>query len=188
MRATKCILFSFAIAGTNALLFAQPGDFQLLKITSNFISSPQFNYTGAEQYAADQRQRWLEIEVLLAANPPFSDELTLKYFVLFNGKLLTGEVTHINIPAGRENRSVIYVSPRTLQRLMPDRPVTSAALQNAAVQIVQQGAVRDELSLNHSAAGWYAGLPQIGGLMLNKTQTPFAPLYWDRYLEIKVAR
>jgi hypothetical protein len=28
-------------------------------------------------------------------------------------------------------------------------------------------------------------LPQTQGLVLNKTQTPFAPLYWDRYEAIK---
>jgi hypothetical protein len=75
-----------------------------------------------------------------------------------------------------------------LQRLMLGRPVTNAALQNVAVQIVQQGMIRDELSLTPAAAGWYIGLPQITGLMVNKNETPFAPLYWDRYLEIKAPR
>ena len=28
-------------------------------------------------------------------------------------------------------------------------------------------------------------LPQVTGMVLNKTQTPFAPLYWDRYEAIK---
>ncbi|MEY2492548.1 MAG: hypothetical protein QOH24_1499 [Verrucomicrobiota bacterium] len=184
----KYALIPVALFCAQFSAFGQAQDFQLLKITSNFISSPQFTYTGAEQYIADQRQRWLEIEVLLAARPEFSDELTVKYFVLFNGKLLTGEVSHTNIPAGREDRSVIYVTPKTLQRLMLGRPVTNAALQNVAVQIVQQGMIRDELSLTPAAAGWYVGLPQIPGLMVNKNETPFAPLYWDRYLEIKAPR
>jgi hypothetical protein len=184
----KYVLVTAALFCAHLSALGQARDFQLLKITTNFISSPQFTYTGAEQYVADQRQRWLEIEVLLAATPEFSGDLTVKYFVLFNGKLLTGEVTHTNIPAGREDRSVIYVTPKTLQRLMLGRPVTNASLQNVAVQIVQQGLVRDELSLTPAAAGWYAGLPQIAGLMVNKNETPFAPLYWDRYLEIKAPR
>jgi hypothetical protein len=184
----KRALIPAAVLLTQLSAFGQARDFQLLKITTNFISSPQFTYTGAQQYVADQRQRWLEIEVLLAATPEFSDELTIKYFVLFNGKLLTGEVNHTNIPAGRENRSVIYVTPKTLQRLMLGRPVTTAALQNVAVQIVQQGMVRDELSLTPAPPGWYLGMPRIGGLMVNKNETPFAPLYWDRYLEIKAPR
>lgn len=170
---------------------AQPrvaADFQLQKITTNFISSPQFTYTGAQQFQADQRERWLEVEVTFSAAPDFTDELTLEYFVLFNGKLLTGEVTHVNIPSARDNRSVMYVTPKTLQRLMVGRPVTNSALQNVAVQLMQQGALKDELSLSRAAPQWYATLPQVAGLVLNKNETPFAPLYWDRYCQIKTAR
>jgi hypothetical protein len=163
-------------------------DFQLLKINTNFISSPQFTYTGAEQFQADQRERWLEVEVTFACAPEFTDELTLKYFILFNGKLLTGEVTHVNIPAGRDNRSVMYVTPKTLQRLMLGRTITNNALQNTAVQLMQQGALKDEISAQRAAAQWYATLPQVSGLVLNKNETPFAPLYWDRYCQIKTAR
>jgi len=53
------------------------------------------------------------------------------------------------------------------------------------VQIVQQGAVKNELSLARAPAQWFATLPQISGFVLNKNETPFAPLYWDRYEQIK---
>lgn len=166
-----------------------PGpEFQITKIAPNFISSPQFTYTGAEQYQTDQRDRWLEVEVTFSATPEFTDELSLKYFILFNGKLLAGEVTHVNIPAARENRSVMYVTPKTLQRLLLGRPVTNNTLQNVAVQLMQQGALKHELNLNRAPAQWYATLPQVDGLVLNKNETPFAPLYWDRYCQIKSAR
>lgn len=167
--------------------FAQvPGaQFQLTKINKNLITNPQFAYTGAEQYTANQRDHWLEVEAEFTAAPEFSDELTFKYFILVNGKLLTGEVTHINVPAGRERRSVMYVTPGALARVMNNRPVTIASVQNIAVQIVQQGAVRDELSLMRAAAQWYKVIPALSGLVLNKNETPFAPLYWDRYEQIK---
>jgi len=187
----RTILICAMIAAAIAAVMAQPRaavDFQLQKITTNFISSPQFTYTGAEQYQADQRERWLEVEVTFSSAPEFTDELTLKYFILVNGKLLTGEVTHVNIAAARDNRSVMYVTPKTLQRLMLGRTVTNNALQNVAVQLMQQGALKDELSLNRAAPQWYATLPQLGGLVLNKNETPFAPLYWDRYCQIKTAR
>ncbi|PYK80967.1 MAG: hypothetical protein DME38_01615 [Verrucomicrobia bacterium] len=187
----RTILICAIIAAAIAAVMAQPRaavDFQLQKITTNFISSPQFTYTGAEQYQADQRERWLEVEVTFSSAPEFTDELTLKYFILVNGKLLTGEVTHVNIAAARDNRSVMYVTPKTLQRLMLGRTVTNNALQNVAVQLMQQGALKDELSLNRAAPQWYATLPQLGGLVLNKNETPFAPLYWDRYCQIKTAR
>jgi hypothetical protein len=163
-------------------------DFQLQKITTNFISSPQFAYAGAEQFQADQRERWLEVEVTFASAPEFTDELTLKYFILFNGKLLTGEVTHVNIAAARDNRSVMYVTPKTLQRLILGRTITNNAIQNVAVQLMQQGALKDEMSLNRGAPQWYATMPQVGGLVLNKNETPFMPLYWDRYCQIKTSR
>ena len=179
------IFFPLLLLAAAATSFAQGRDFQITKISPNYISSPQFTYTGAEQYTADQRDRWLEVEVTFSAAPEYTDELSLKYYILFAGKLLTGEVTHVNIPAARDNRSVMYVSPKTLARIMGRTPVTPNVVQNIAVQIVQQGAVKSELSLTNAAPNWFSTVPQVAGLVLNKNETPFAPLYWDRYEQIK---
>jgi len=169
--------------------FAQgrgPGtDFKITKITRSLISAPQFAYSGAQSYQTDQRDRWLQVEVEFTATPELTDELTFQYYILFNGSLLTGEVTHVNIPAGRENRSVMYVPPRVLARFANNRPITENSCQNVAVQIVQQGTVKAETSLNRTAPQWFATVPQVSGFVLNKNQTPFAPLYWDRYEQIK---
>src|SRR6266853_639929 len=154
-------------------------DFQITKITKNLISTPQFAYAGGEQHPTNQRDRWLEVEVQFTATPAFTDELTFKYYILFNGNLLTGEVTHVNIPARRENRSVMYVSPRALTRFGNNRPIVANSFQNIAVQIVQGGAVKGELSLARAPAQWFAAMPQISGFVLNKNETPFAPLFWD---------
>ena len=169
------------------LAHAQPRatDFQITKIVKNLISTPQFTYTGAEQFQSDQRNRWLEVEVEFSAAPDWTDELTFKYYILYNGKLLTGEVTHTNVAGGRGNRSVMYVSPRTLARFADNRPITVNMFQNIAVQIVQQGAVKDELSLMRAPAQWFSTMPQVSGFVLNKNETPFASLYWDRYEQIK---
>jgi len=45
--------------------------------------------------------------------------------------------------------------------------------------------VKAESSLARAQPQWFATLPQISGFVLNKDQTPFAPLYWDRYPQIK---
>lgn len=180
------ILSILCASALHANAQARPGaEFQLTRIVRNLITTPQFTYNGAQQYQANQRDRWLEVEAEFAAGPEFTDELTFKYFIMFNGKLLTGEVTHVNVAAGRENRSVMYVSPRTLARFMGNRPVSPANLQNIAVQILQQGAVKSELSLERGQPNWFAALPQVAGFVLNKNETPFAPLYWDRYEQIK---
>jgi hypothetical protein len=48
--------------------------------------------------------------------------------------------------------------------------------------------VMQELSLVCAPPQWFAALPAIAGFVLNKNETPFAPLYWDRYAQIKPAR
>jgi hypothetical protein len=163
------------------------GAVQITKIAKNLITAPQFNYSGAERYATNQRDRWLEVEVEFTTSQ-FTDELIFKYYILLNGTLLTGDVTHVNIPAGRENRSVMYVPPRALERFANNRPITENLLQNVAVQIVQQGAVKAEASLAKAQPQWFATLQAApSGFVLNKNQTPFASLYWDRYEQIKTA-
>jgi hypothetical protein len=95
-------LFIFALLIACAQMGAA-ADFQVTKITKNLISTPEFSYGGGGQYRINQRDRWLEVEVEFIAAPDWTDELTFKYYILFNGNLLTGEVTHVNIPAGRDS-------------------------------------------------------------------------------------
>ena len=190
MKLTPSVLAAVGVLVFASEVFSQgaTGQFQLTKITRNFITSPQFTYTGAQQYVANQRDKWLEVEVEFTATPPFTDELTLKYYILINGKVLTGEVTHMNIVSGRENRSVMYVPPGAIARIMENKAIAPNAVQNIAVQIVQQGTVKDENNMVRGAPEWYKGIPSLSGLVLNKNDTPFAPLYWDRYAQIKPTR
>src|SRR2546423_13226648 len=156
-------------------------EFQITKITKNLIPTPDY---GPGQYRAAANVQWLEVEVEFSAASEWTDELTLKYYILFNGRLLTGEVTHVNISGGL-NRSVMYVLPVALSRFAGNRPVLPNIVQNIAVQIVQGGAVKNELSLVRAPGQWFAALPPITGFVLNKNETPFAPLSWDRYAQIK---
>jgi hypothetical protein len=187
MKTIRTVLVVIGLLCLPDLTFAQApgGQFQITKITKNLITTPQFAYTGAEQYTADQRDRWLEVEVEFASTPLFTDELTFRYFILVNGKVLTGEVTHSNIAGSRQSRSVMYVPPQGLARALDNRPLSANSVQNIAVQIVQQGTVKDELSLVRGAPQWYKAAPTLSGLVLNKNETPFAPLYWNRYEQIK---
>jgi hypothetical protein len=172
-----------------ASVFAQtpaPNEFQLTRITRNLITSPVFSYSGADDFPIENTQgRWVEVEAEFASVPELTDELTFKYFILFSGKLFTGEVTHINVPAGRTNHSVIYMAPQTVARFAGRGILTPNSIQNVAVQLLQKGTVKSEISLNRAVARWYAALPAITGLLLNKNETPFAPLYWERYPQIK---
>jgi len=179
------LLFVFCVLPLIAHAQARPPatgrEFQITKIIKEFIPSPDY---GIGPYRGAGNERWLEVEAEFNAAPEWTDELTLKYYILFNGRLLTGEVTHINIPSGL-NRSVMFVLPAALARYAGNRPLLPNTIQNVAIQIVQGGAVKDELSVARAPGQWFAALPPISGFVLNKNETPFAPLYWDRYAQIK---
>jgi hypothetical protein len=178
------VLLLFLVFGAKAQTRA-PNEFQLTRITKNLITAPEYSYGGAEQFPTEERKLWLELEAEFVSVPEFTDELTFKYFILINGKLLKGEVTHVNIPAGRENHSVMYVPPAALARFNNNRALALNTVQNFAVQIAQRGSVKSELSLMRAGAQWYNASPGIAGFVLNKNETPFAPLYWERYPQIK---
>jgi hypothetical protein len=176
---TTCL----ALAGS---VFAQnrASDLQITKITRDLITPPQYNYTGAENLR-ESHDRWLKVDVQFAAAPEFTDEVTFKYYILIGGKLLTGEVTHVNVVAGRELYSCMYVPPHVLVHVLGNRPPSTTSVENIAVQAVQKGEVKDELSLTRAQPQWFASLPAVTGFVLNKSETPFAPLFWGRYEQIK---
>jgi hypothetical protein len=176
----------FAIASPVAMAQRLVRDFQITKINREFVTTPVLAYAGGEAAPRGQGGRWLQVEAEFALASAFTDELTVRYYILFNGNIFTGEVTHVNVPGGRERRSVIYMPPHVLERYAGNRPLTLNSVPNIAVQIVQQGVVKDELSFARAAAQWYASAAPISGLLLNKNETPFAPLYWDRYEQIKM--
>lgn len=176
-----CFALAWSVAAQN-----RGGDFQITKITRDLITTPQFSYSGAEQQH-DTHERWLRVDVQFSAFPELAEELTFKYFIMINGKVLTGEVTHVNVLAGKEHYSVMYVPPHALASIMQNRPPNSNSVENIAVQLLQKGEVKDELSLNRARPQWYASLPTLTGLVLNKNETPFGPLFWDHYEQIKPA-
>jgi hypothetical protein len=161
-------------------------DFQITKINRDLITAPQYAYSGAEQ-KRETRERWLRVEAQFSAAPDFTEELTFKYYILLGEKVLTGDVTHVNILAGREHYSSIYIPPHVIAFVMQNRPVNTTSIGNIGVQLLQKGEVKDELSLNPARPRWYASLPALPGMILNKNETPFAPLFSDYYEQIKPA-
>jgi hypothetical protein len=184
--ALGCVSIAFAQVPTGAQPQDVAGNFQIVKITRDLITAPQFTYVGGLQITTNQRDLWLQVETEFNSATDVAGDVVFKYYVAINGRVLTGEVTHVNIMAGRGLRSVIYANPKVLARFNGGRAVTATNIQNVAVQIVQQGTVKDESSMMRAPnPKWFTTLPQVPGLLLNKNETPFAPLYWDRYEQIK---
>ncbi len=170
----------FALAATGL----SRDDYAITKVQPAVVQTPEIQFTGT-QHRSGRAEQWLEVEVQFQSNVDMTDELTFKYYILLAGKCLTGEVTHVNVPRGRDLYSVMYVSPRTLARVLEGHSMNAQAIENAGVQILFKGQLVAEKSFKEAGGEWWQKMQQIPGLVLNKNQTPFSPLYWDRYEAIK---
>jgi hypothetical protein len=197
----KIVTSLLLAAGTLSIATAQPSkDFQILKITPDLATTPEYNFAfGPKNKKVQKNKDWLEVEVSFEwqprdQKPEFLDELTFNYFILLNNKsrenpggtLLTGTVTHVAIPQAKGLNSVMYVSPRTLERFFEGKiPSTaSSAITDVGVIITKQGQTVAEASWK-GRGQWWSALQQVSGYVLNKNDTPFAPLAWDYYEAIK---
>lgn len=175
-----------ALALTTLNSFAA-GGYVIKQVTPALVPTPAYNFTGTDRRSG-RAEQWLEVEVTFESDVEWSDELTFKYYILIGGKCLTGEVTHVNIPKGRDLHSVMYISPRTLLRVLNGKQATATSIENVGVQILKQGALMDTKSSKPTPQPqWWQNMQQTPGLVLNKNETPFAPLFWDRYEAIKSA-
>jgi len=171
----------------------------ITKVESNFIDSPTYSGPNYNKRGAKPGS-WLEVEVTFdwqprLKEPKYTEELTFNYYILLkaktkedpNGTLLVGSVTHVNIPQGRNLHSVVYVSPRTLERFFDGKVPANAnaAVEVAAVTISKQGQIVAEYAGGNFKPQWWSAFRQNNGFVLNKSETPFAPLAWDYYEAIK---
>ena len=158
-----------------------PGSVKIEKVEPQVVKTPEYNITGGPQKRS-LSQNWLEVEVEFDTKAPEIDELTFAYVLAIDNKLITGSVTHINIPDGKKHYSVVYVAPRSLEKLTGGKPLTSASIQNVWVTVTRQGQMLAQGSFKQGAV---PNAPQLVGMVLNKMETPFAPLFFDRYEAIK---
>jgi hypothetical protein len=163
-----------------------PGSMAIKAINVSTPETPEFatlaNQTQSKRYTLG---KWLEVEVEFASAVP-AREATFHYNILIANTLLVGDVTHVNILPGQSLFSVMYVAPRALQSVLRGQPLTQSTVQNIDVQILRPG-VGAPLSDKMLRAGpaFYNTMQQVTGMVLNKNQTPFAFLWWDRYEPIK---
>lgn len=200
LRLLAPLLAAFALSAAQA---QQPSrDFQITKLTPDMLTTPEYNFSyGPKNKKVSKNKDWLEVEVSFDwqprdKKPEFVDELTFNYYILLNNKtrenpqgtLLTGSVTHVAIPQAKGMNSVMYVSPRTLERFFEGKSPTSAssAIVDVGVTITKPGVGTPLAAMSWKGKGeWWGPMTSTPGYVLNKGETPFAPLAWDYYEAIK---
>ncbi len=182
----KNTLLALAFMTCAAPLFAG-ADFVITKVEVNAINSPEYQVTVPIHQS--RAQKWIEAEVTFDAAPEMTPELTFNYYFLIGKHVFVGHVTHVAIAKGRELHSVVYISPKSFSQAIPGQSADTSAVSNVTVTISKPGAaaIIAAGSLHSVTTAWWNGLKQEEGLVNNKNETPFMPLYWDRYEAIKAA-
>jgi len=195
------------LLGSKATAFSQNvQEFKINEIKPNIVLTPNINFSLGSQKPA-RSKGWLEVEVSFNWNPrlateKFADDLVVNFYVLLanknpvnpSGTLLVGQETLTSVPSPQiaandgktDLKTVMYASPRTLERFFDGKIPSSAAaaITDIGVTISRQGQLLAIKNLKGTGA-WWPQYQQTPGYLLNKSETPFAPLFWDYYEAVK---
>ncbi|RYD69512.1 MAG: hypothetical protein EOP84_28335 [Verrucomicrobiaceae bacterium] len=162
---------------------ARPGEVEIDKPDTALVNTPEFQITGGQNKRFEIK-KWLEIEWPYSTKGAMVDELTFTVNIQIGGKILPGTVSYTKIPEGK-HFGVLYVAPRTLESIV-GRTVTANAIENVWITAANSQGVA--VALFPKRQTQVPNLPRQEGLLLKKPETPFAPLYWDRYEALKPQR
>ncbi len=203
MRKTKnCIvtLFQVSLLG---LIFTSVAAAQAYKVEA---AAPEFDDLESPQFSGGSQKNfkpknWLEIEASfkaqMAPEPPSktAERMLIKWYVAVAHPdkrgaflLLTKDVTHANVPLGEDVYSSIYLSPASIRRLTGSDRGGKGAVELVGYEILINGE-KVASQTNKGKDGWW-NLPSDkisrsdSVPLLDKNETPFVNMWWDRYAEI----
>lgn len=187
--AFSALVIAISPASAQAPVQVTARNVKIEKIQPAIVGTPEFNISNTPPKRS-QPQKWMEIEVEFAVDDiEIVDELTFKFDVLLNGKLYPGEITHVNIPKGKERYTIMYISPRNLDRITGGKQLTPGMIENVWVSITKQGQVLAVSSMKDKTGRTpVPNKPQFPGLLTPKSETPFSVLWTDRYEAVKLSR
>lgn len=170
------------------------------KVNVEIQKTPQFNVPNVKEKRFTPKD-WLEIEVDCKAklakdekdkNKKAYDKVEFKYYAYLSGnpdakknRVLTGEVSHINVAIGENVHSVMYISPQAILKITEGKPVNPTMIKAWGVAVFINGEEVGRKTSEQNKEWWKeASLPPQEAAMLDKTKTPFAPLWYDFHLEV----
>lgn len=196
----------FAVAAAGFLsagsVFGQAARVTAEKPTFDEIPSPEFS--GGKQKPFKPKE-WLEMEaklhVELAPEPKSmtAEKVTVKWYVAVKNPeksgtffLLTKDIDHVNVPLKEEIFSSVYLSPASIKRLTGSDKGGKNAVEFVGFEVLINGE-KVAADTNKGKVGWWnAASDKISRSesvpLLDKTETPFATMWWDRYAEVQAKR
>ncbi|MCU0748194.1 MAG: hypothetical protein MUF13_01470 [Akkermansiaceae bacterium] len=162
------------------------------------LPSPEFS--GGKQKAFKPKD-WLEIEtklrISLAPEPKSKtcEKLTVKWYIAVknpekNGSmlLLTKDIEHVNVPLEEDIFCSVYLSPASIKRLTGSDKGGKNAVAAVGYEVLINGEKVASETDKFKVGWWNAASDKISRSdsvpLLNKFQTPFSNMWWDRYAEV----
>ena len=177
-------------------------------IATSFVIAPVIaTASSATSYNGNTNTQWLKVELHYGVTtkpdqPNFLPSVTFKVWIegldLFDpqGKpgvgiavALTGSVTYVNVPAGKDNYGVFYVHPNTLSRYSTTAGYTDFNRKfNIHAEAEVNGQLSDYYNKNKEAdpLNWFKPLKVVDGLVYRQNQCAFIVDSPDRYPAIKL--
>lgn len=160
----------------------------------NSLASPSYSVrTDMAQGRPIGPNKWLEVRADYRSNVEWIDEMTFKYYVLFQSAdprnipsggdkitLITGDVTYTDVIKARQHSSAMFLSPTKHYRY---GKVIAFAVQVEVNGKTVAGETKEAMSELKGTKWWEKRPPQR--LLLNRTQTPFYGVDFDSYSDIK---
>lgn len=191
---------------TTSIACSEQQEFKIQKILPKFVKVPEYYYvegSGLNPWNhVDSRSSalFLSVEVEFSYQPRlktdetrYVDQLLFTYYLLLNRRsqqkplLLVGSVLHDAVCAGKTGRSVMYLAPSTLDRFFPGRIPLGIphVIHDIGITISKDNQLMTYQSWKGRGLWWmqYSATPDF---LLNKNQTPFAPLLWEEFQQIHV--
>lgn len=165
------------------------------RIAYGMQQTPRFQVvSGPRDKPVGTLRDWMEIEVAMqldTVNPSgYVEQLDIEYFVAITDAIsrqtviLNDRLTYLEIDASqRRVYGVAYVSPASLARITGKNNPRQSDIMSVAAVITAPGLQAPVEVASSGPRDWWKseGPNRIRGLVLPRSKTPFAHLWWDRY-------
>ncbi len=169
------------------------------------MQSPQFQVSSGGKEKSFKPKDWLEIEaklkISLAPEPAtkICEKITVKWYIAVKNPeksgtmlLLTKTVEHVNVPLEEDIYCSVYLSPGSIKRLTGSDKGGKNAVEYVGYEVLVNGEKKIEETNKGKPGWWNAASDKISRSesvpLLNKSETPFSNMWWDRYAEIGLER
>lgn len=162
------------------------------------IPSPDSGGTKSKPF---KPKEWLEIEasikIQMAPAPPSKtvEKVLVKWFVAVENPdkpgsflLLKKEITYVNVPLDEDVFSSVYLSPASVQRLTGSDRAGKSIVNLVGYEVLINGEKVAQETNKNKVGWWSAASDKISSTdsvpLLDKSESAFANMWWDRYMEI----